>query len=92
MAPTVTVSDTCDPSPGVVLTSIVSDELDDGDIEGADTGTEDYEFLLRAERDGGGDGRVYTITYTATDSSGNSAAASATVTVPHDQGKAKGKK
>jgi hypothetical protein len=47
-------------------------------------GTEDYEFQLRAERAGKGDGRVYTITYTATDASGNSANASATVVVPHD--------
>ena len=56
------------------------------DIQGADIDTEDYEFQLRAERAGKGDGRVYTITYTATDASGNSASASATVTVPLDIG------
>jgi len=54
------------------------------DIQGAETGEEDYEFQLRAERAGAGDGRVYTITYTVTDASGNSASASATVVVPHD--------
>ena len=57
-----------------------------GDIQGAETGTEDYEFQLRAERAGAGDGRVYTITYTVTDGSGNEASASATVVVPHDMG------
>ena len=56
------------------------------DIQGADIGTEDYEFQLRAERAGAGDGRVYTITYTVTDASGNEASASATVVVPHDMG------
>ena len=91
---TVTVSDICDAAPTMVLTSVTSDEPDDAkgngdgktvdDIQGADIGTEDYEFQLRAERAGKGDGRVYTITYTATDASGNSASASATVVVPHD--------
>lgn len=56
------------------------------DIQGADIETEDYEFQLRAERAGAGDGRVYTITYTVTDASGNEASASATVVVPHDTG------
>ena len=32
------------------------------DIQGAVIGTEDYEFQLRAERAGAGDGRIYTIT------------------------------
>lgn len=94
----VTTSDVCDPNPTVVLTSITSNEPDDtkgkgngnatNDIQGADIGTADYNFLLRAERNGNGNSRIYTITYTATDASGNSTSASATVTVPHDQGKA----
>ena len=93
---TVTVSDNCDPTPTVVLTSVTSNEPDDAkgkgdgktvnDIQGVEIGTEDYEFQLRAERAGKGDGRIYTITYTATDESGNSASASATVVVPHDMG------
>ena len=94
---TVTATDDSDPSPTVVLTSIVSNEPDEGlgdgdkpnDIQDADIREEDYEFSLRAERSGGGDGRIYTITYTATDVSGNSQDASATVTVPHDKGKGK---
>jgi hypothetical protein len=94
---TVMVSDICDVAPSVVLTSVTSDEPDDAkgsgdgktvnDIQGVDIGTKDYEFQLRAERAGKGDGRVYTITYTVTDVSGNSASASATVVVLHDQGK-----
>ncbi|MDD9269135.1 OmpL47-type beta-barrel domain-containing protein [Paenibacillus sp. GCM10023248] len=74
----------------IVLTSITSNEmLQPGDIQGADYGTSDLQFALRADRLGGGSGegagRVYTITYTVTDRAGNSSAAVATVTVPHDQ-------
>ena len=91
----VTADDACGP-PTFVLESITSDEPDnaegdgDGDtnndIQNADLGTDDVLFDLRAERDGNGDGRVYTVTYTATDGSGNQASAAATVNVPHDQG------
>jgi hypothetical protein len=86
----VTVDDGCDANPTVVLESITSNEADNGlgdgdtasDIEGADFGTEDYTFFLRAERAGTGTGRIYTVTYTVTDGSGNTSSASATVTVP----------
>ncbi len=50
-----------------------------GGIQDAGVGTTDFEFSLRAERSGTGDGRVYTVTYTATDASGNEASATATV-------------
>ena len=50
---------------------------------------DDFSFKLRAERSGGGSGRVYTITYMVTDDCGNSATASATVTVPKSQAKKK---
>jgi hypothetical protein len=87
---TVVVEDSCDPDPSIVLTSITSNEPDNGlgdgdmpnDIQGAEIGTADFSFLLRAERSGVGSGRIYTVTYTVTDGSGNSASASATVTVP----------
>lgn len=88
---TVVVEDICDPGAGFVLTSITSDEPDDGpgdgnhpfDIQDADFGTPDTSFSLRAERSGGGDGRVYTVTYTAFDGSGNTAEAVLEVRVPH---------
>ncbi len=51
------------------------------DAEIADDGS----VLLRAERSGEGDGRVYVITVTATDMSGNSASGSAWVKVNHDK-------
>ncbi len=92
---TVAASDICDPAPTVVLTSIVSDEPDDapgggdghtvGDIQGAALGTADFQFTLRAERAGSGDGRTYTVTYTATDACGLSTASVAVVTVPHNR-------
>jgi hypothetical protein len=56
------------------------------DIMGVEIGTEDYGFQLRAERAGGGDGRVYTVTYRVTDAGGLSTEVSAEVRVPHDQG------
>ncbi|MBN1621066.1 MAG: HYR domain-containing protein [Endomicrobiales bacterium] len=86
---TVDVSDVCDESTTIELTSIISNEPGDDDIQGAEFGTEDYEFQLRAEREGSGAGRMYLIMYTATDDSGNSASDTAIVTVPHDQGKGK---
>jgi glycosidase len=63
-------------------------------VNGADDGNTapDWEIVdahhvrLRAERSGGGSGRVYTITITCTDGSGNSTSRTVTVTVPHDQG------
>jgi len=42
-------------------------------------------FLLRAERTGGGDGRVYTVSFTVSDDDGNTAAKSCSFQVPHDQ-------
>jgi hypothetical protein len=87
---TVTVTDRCDPSATFVLTSIVSNEPDEGlgdgdaprDIQGAQLGTPDTSFLLRAERSGTGTGRVYTILYTASDATGNMTTATAVVRVP----------
>jgi hypothetical protein len=95
---TVEVTDICDPNPTFALTSIESDEPDnglgdgdtDGDIEAV------YEegvvcFNLRSERQGHGDGRKYTIIYTGMDMSGNTAPDTVCVIVPHDQsGQAQG--
>jgi len=91
----VTVLEACDPSPRLILQSVVSSELDDApgggdgntvnDIQGASTGTVDFDILMRAERQGTGPGRTYTIRYQATDASGNVGAGTDTVDVPHDQ-------
>jgi hypothetical protein len=91
---TMVATDNCDPHPMVVLTGVTSSEPDDApgggdgnttsDVQGASVGTADYSILLRAERDGAGSGRVYTVTYQATDASGNATTASSMVTVPHD--------
>ena len=42
---------------------------------------DDRHVLLRAEREGGGNGRIYTITITCTDSGGNSSTEEVEVTV-----------
>jgi hypothetical protein len=79
----------------IMLISVVSNEDEnangDGntepDIMGAEPGTDDQSFQLRAERAGGGSGRVYTVKYKATDEAGNeSDEATAEVVVPHDRG------
>jgi len=96
----VVVTDICDPDPDVVLTSLTSSEPDNGtgdgdtvdDIQGADIGSDDRDFLLRAERAGNGDGRFYTAVYNTTDASGNSTDGLAQVRVPHDQGDLKAAK
>lgn len=89
----VTATDACS-VPQVVLTSVVSSEADNGqgdgnttdDIQGADLGAADFRLELRAERAGGGSGRIYTAAYTATDGSSLSTSASGFAFVPHDQG------
>src|SRR5206468_1186658 len=88
-------SDACGAA-SLVLASITSNEPDDaaglddgnipGDIQDASPGEADFDFQLRAERDGGGEGRVYRVTYSAVDGSGNRSDASSLVFVPHDQG------
>ena len=46
---------------------------------------------MRAQRDGSGDSRTYTIEFTVDDGNGGTASGSVTVEVPHDQGKGKKK-
>jgi hypothetical protein len=82
------------------LTSLVSNEPDDGsgdgstvdDIQGAEIGTDDRTFLLRAERMGRGSGRIYTATYNTTDASGNYTDGVVEILVPHDMGDLKAAK
>ncbi|MDH4337715.1 MAG: HYR domain-containing protein [Candidatus Krumholzibacteria bacterium] len=90
---TISVTDICDPNPTWVLWNAESDEPDNGkgdgnsndDIQGDVTGTPDPCLDLRSERQGGGDGRKYTIYYQAMDMSGNVAYDTVCVRVPHDQ-------
>ena len=91
----VTVVDLCG-SASFSLVSVSSNEPDDapgggdgstsGDIQGVEAGTADTSFLLRAERDASGDGRVYSIVYQAVDVAGNISQRTISVVVPHDQG------
>jgi hypothetical protein len=70
----------------VVLDSIVSSEANtDPDDIAAVLGAPTASFALRAEREGNGLGRVYTVTYKATDAAGNETRVSVDVVVPHDQ-------
>jgi hypothetical protein len=90
----VRVRDSCsgDDDLEVVLVDVKSNERDnstgDGkttnDIQGADTGSDDRNVMLRAERKGNGNGRIYTLTYRVTDGSGNETDAEVNVHVPHD--------
>lgn len=84
---TITVKDDYDPAPEIKLESITPNELaEPGDIRDASLGTDDRQFLLKAEREGKNKtGRVYTVIYSATDASGNKAIATTTVTVLHDE-------
>jgi len=95
VAAVVSAMDRCG-SASVALLSIASNEPDDlegrgdgdtvDDIQGVEPGLPDFSFSLRAERDGDGSGRIYTVVYQAVDEFGNSAEDIALVTVPHDQG------
>jgi|GEM_PF-1784339 len=79
------------PEPACHITSVTSSEPEDGSGDGHTAPdwkiTGDLTVNLRAERSGGGDGRIYTIKVECTDASGNTAAGTTEVTVPHDQGK-----
>ncbi len=85
------VDDICDAAPQVRLVSITSNQPDDdlgdgstdGDIQGAEFGTDDRQFQLRAERSGVITGpRVYTVVYEVADASGNSTQGVLEVIVP----------
>jgi len=85
---TIDTSDSGDPSPSVDLVSITSNEPDNAPGGGDGNTTNDVvivdqdTFRLRAERNGNGTGRIYTITSRATDACGNTTVRSDTVTVP----------
>jgi hypothetical protein len=72
----------------ITITGVTQDEpvtgLGDGDTA-PDAVIQGNKVLLRAERAGGGNGRVYRVSFTATDSNGASCSGSVTVSVPHDR-------
>ncbi|MBI4954431.1 MAG: hypothetical protein HY908_20570 [Myxococcales bacterium] len=79
--------DICDPAPTVRITSVSSDEADNGIGDGDATGDIAFgpiDFCVRRERAGTGDGRVYTVTIEARDFSGNTTVREVRVAVPHD--------
>jgi hypothetical protein len=87
------VTDGCDTSLGigdVVISRVTSDEMENGSGDGNTSNDiviagDCKSVQLRAERSGGGDGRVYTITFSVQDASGNVATATAKVFVPQSQ-------
>jgi hypothetical protein len=78
-----TASDVCDGRPAVTVVAVTSDEPSNGGNDAVIVCPSTV--LLRAERDGRRNGRVYTITYAATDASGNQSLAVSHVAVPHDR-------
>lgn len=58
----------------------------EGDVAGFVTGTPSATGQLRAEREGDGNGRIYTLTYAGHDELGRAVGCSVDVTVPHDLG------
>jgi hypothetical protein len=86
-------SDSCDGGidiNDVVISKVTSDETENGNGDGNTTNdiiiaANCKSVQLRVERDGGGDGRVYTITFRVRDASGNTTTKTAKVTVPENQ-------
>jgi uncharacterized repeat protein (TIGR01451 family) len=89
-------SDGCNTTLGigsVVIEKVTSDETENGNGDGNTTddiviGADCKSLQVRAERDGGGNGRVYTITFRVRDASGNTTRATARIVVPHNPGEA----
>jgi uncharacterized repeat protein (TIGR01451 family) len=85
------VTDNCPLPPGSCTLSVTSNEPVLGHGSGHTSPDwivlDDHHVLLRAEREGNGSGRIYTITITCTDSGGNSSSEQVEVTVPHDRGR-----
>jgi hypothetical protein len=85
---TVDVSDYRDPSPTFSLMSATSNEPDNDKGDGNTVDdiqiVDKTHLLLRAERQGGGEGREYTLCYEAEDAAGNKATMCVAVRVPHD--------
>jgi hypothetical protein len=87
---TITVNYTATDNCGVnCVLSVASNEpvngLGDGDTSPDWVIVDAHHVLLRSERSGKGNGRIYTITVTCTDAAGNTVVRTATVKVPKNQ-------
>jgi hypothetical protein len=88
------VSDSCDGSvsiSNVVISKVTSDEIENGNGDGNTTNdiviaSNCKSVQLRSERDGGGDGRVYTVYLRLRDATGNETIVTKKVVVPENQG------
>jgi uncharacterized repeat protein (TIGR01451 family) len=75
----------------VVIEKVTSDEIENGNGDGNTTNdiviaANCKSVQLRSEREGNGNGRVYTITFKVADAAGNVGRATAKVVVPHNPG------
>jgi hypothetical protein len=81
------ITDNCGGTLTWAITSVTSNEPVNGTGDG-NTGPDwtfsGHSLQLRAEREGTGTGRIYTITVTATDAAGNTSAKTVTVCVAHN--------
>ena len=90
---TINLAGATDPDGGpvaITITGVTQDEPVNGRGDGNTSpdhvlGPAAGQVRLRAERAGGGDGRVYTIAFGATDPGGLSCSGNVVVTVPHDR-------
>ncbi len=92
----ISATDGCDGAPHLTVTVSHDEERSGGkgrgwrdrwpDYRVRDNGDGTFDVFVRAERDGRGDGRVYTITAVSVDASGHETSVVAEVTVPHDRG------
>jgi uncharacterized repeat protein (TIGR03803 family) len=84
---TVNATDNLDPHPTSKIIAVTSNEPTDNDVDLQITGP--LTLNLRAERDGNGNGRIYTITIQTSDASGNKTTGTTQVIVPKDPDAAK---
>ena len=78
VAISLTATDICDPNPKSKIISVTSNEPGGGQYQI----TGDLRLNLQSDRNGGGNGRVYTIVVRATDASANATTKNVVVTVP----------
>jgi DNA-binding beta-propeller fold protein YncE len=79
-------SDVCDPSPALLTISVTSSAATGSAAGVGDVAPDCSVVTLRAERDGGGSGRVYSIVCEARDRGGATTQATGTVEVPRHSG------